>query len=405
MGVFGLFSNRRPRMAELSARPPARRPRGRLPLRIAVLALVSLAVVLVAIVVDSRPLGSDADVRAGSTLSPTPTPPKPSPSIIEPDVIVTTFSVSDDMSMAEVGLENASGVTFTASNGNLQAGTDGSLAIPLGFASATQPVSVSVSVQGFPQDVMRVDYYPAAYYASVGVDSEGAIDLFTTLPRADNKNRVELISPPTSASLVVDAATWQAIRAQRDFAPKGIDLDEQIRELYLQFDQLNGQSDSECGTSLDGATTFHDVAAGQCSVWCTGYARMTRDFLRSVNVPARYIALGGPYVYLPDGVLVESSESHDTTDMWVGGTWQWVDATFRVLRATGPDGKVLTLDGVMQLLSDQATRGEISFTRLDPSSEQWKTLTYEQEDDAFKQDLASFLSADKKMIIGNEGAG
>jgi len=395
-----LFLNHRPRLAEPSARPPARSPRGRLLLR---LALTSLVVVLVAIVVDSRPLGSDADARAESTLSPT--PPRPPPSIIEPDVIVTTFSVSDDMSIAEVGLENASGVTFTASNGNLQAGTDGSLAIPLGFASATQPVSVSVSVQGFPQGVMRVDYYPAAYYASVGVDSEGVILLFTTLPRTDNKNRLELISPPTSASLIVDAATWQATRAQRDFAPKGMDLDEQIRELYLQYDQLNGQSDIECGTNLDGATAFHNMAAGRCSVWCTGYARMTRDFLRSVNVPARYISLGGPSGYLPNGVLVESSEAHVTTDMWVDHTWQWVDATFGVLKATGPDGKVLTLDGVMQLLSDQATRDEISFTRLDPSSEQWKTLTYEQEDDAFKQDLASFLSADKNMVIGNEGAG
>jgi hypothetical protein len=364
---------------------------------------MSLAVVLVAIVVDPRPLGSDADVRAGSTLSRI--PPKPSLSIIEPDVIVTTFSVSDDMSMAEVGLENASGVTFTASNGKLQAGTDGSLAIPLGFASATQPASVSVSVQGFPQDVIRVDYYPASYYASVGVDSEGGIDLFTTLPRADNKNRVELISPPTSASLIVDPATWQGIRAQWGFAPKGMALDEQIRELYLQYDQLNRQSSDECPTYLDGSTTFTDMAAGRCSVWCTGYARMTRDFLRSVDVPARYISLGGSYVYLPNGVMAESSEAHNTTDMWVDHTWQWLDATFGVLKATGPDGKVLTLDGVMQLLGDQATRDEISFTRLDPSTEQWKTLTYEQEDDAFKQDLASFLSSDKKMIIGNTGAG
>jgi hypothetical protein len=371
------------------------------------MALMAFAAVLVTVTLDHLPLGSDAytqpSARPGSDAKQANI--TAAPSLQEPEVIVTSFSVSDDMSSAQVGLQNASGVTFAGPVRNLQAGVDGNLSIPLSFASATQPMSVSVSVLGFSRDVIGVDYYPAAYYASVGVDSEGVIDLFTTLPRADNKNRLEPISPPTSASLIVDPAPWQAIRAQRDFAPKGMDLDEQIRELYLQFDQLNSQSDSECGTSLDGATTFHDMAAGQCSVWCTGYARMTRDFLRSVNVPARYIALGGPYVYLPNGVLVESSESHDTTDMWVDHTWQWVDATFGVLKATGPDGKVLTLDGVMQLLSDQATRDEISFTRLDPSSEQWKTLTYEQEDDAFKQDLASFLSSDKRIIIGDGGAG
>src|SRR5664279_2066480 len=64
-----------------------------------------------------------------------------------------------DMSSAQVGLQNASGVAFAGPASSLQAGVDGNLSIPLGIASATQPMSVSVSVLGLSRYVIRVDYY------------------------------------------------------------------------------------------------------------------------------------------------------------------------------------------------------------------------------------------------------
>jgi hypothetical protein len=107
------------------------------------------------------------------------------------------------------------------------------------------------------------------------------------------------------------------------------------------------------------------------------------------------------YSYLSDGVLVESSESHDTTNMWVNGEWQWLDPTLRVPRATGPDGLPLTLDAVIQALSDASTRTYLSFTRLNPTTDEWQTLSWGDEDAAFRQDLSDYLSADKIMLVGN----
>jgi hypothetical protein len=86
--------------------------------------------------------------------------------------------------------------------------------------------------------------------------------------------------------------------------------------------------------------------------------------------------------------------------MWVNGEWQWLDPTLRVLRATRPDGSTLTLDALMQALSDQSTRSEVSFTRLNPATDEWQTLPWADEDAVFKQELSGYLSADKIMLIG-----
>jgi hypothetical protein len=340
----------------------------------------------------SQPPGPSRTLAAGSS--------------VVPDVIVADFSVSDDLSTALIGLANAAGVTFLGPEGSLQADGSGTLRIPLDFASDTDPDSVTVTVSGVPFDVLQVNYYPAAYYESIGIDSAGVVDLFTTLPRSDNAARVEPTASPTDASLAVDEAAWDQVRVRDGFPAAGASLDDQIRQLYMDFDKLNDPSvGTVCASTLTGISQFGGISSQSCYVTCTGYTRITRDFLRSLATPARYISLGGRYSYLPNGVLVESSDGHDTTDMWVDGEWQWLDPTLRVLQATGPDGKILTLDEVMQALSDASTRSGVSFTRLNPATDEWQTLSYGDEDAAFKHDLSDYLSADKIMVIGNGGAG
>jgi hypothetical protein len=55
----------------------------------------------------------------------------------------------------------------------------------------------------------------------------------------------------------------------------------------------------------------------------------------------------------------------------------------------------------MQALSDASTRTELTFTRLDPATDDWQTLSWGDEDAAFTQDLSDYLSADKIMLVGN----
>ena len=317
-------------------------------------------------------------------------------------VVVASFSVTDDLSTALVGLINARDVTFVAPGGSIGADGTGTLRIPLNFGSATVPTTVTVSVSGEPADVVQVNYYPAQYYGSMGIASAGVIDLYTTLPRSNNGARKEDTSTPPEAAPSVDQAEWGQLRAQDGFPAAEASLDDQIRQLYLQFDALNDPNvETVCAGTMTGIEMYSAISLHSCYVTCTGYAQITDAFLGSLETSARYISLGGLYSYLPDGVLVESSESHDTTDMWVNGEWQWLDPTLRVLRATGPDGLPLTLDAVIQALSDASTRTELSFTRVNPATDEWQTLSWGDEDAAFRQDLSDYLSADKLMLVGN----
>jgi hypothetical protein len=339
------------------------------------IALLSLAVVLAG-------FGRDSGVGGGG------------------GIVVSTFSVTNDLSIANVGLINARGVTFVGPQGSTAADGGGVLRIPLDFGTATVPTTITLSIVGQPDDVLQVNYYPAQYYRSVGVTSAGVIDLYTTLPRSNNSARKENLSPPAKASPTADQTGWDEVRVRDGFPAADASLDDQIRQLYLRFDEVN---DPEAGTicaRMSGLDTYSAISLNSCYVTCTGYAVITDAFLGSLETPARYISLGGPYTYLPDGVLVESSESHDTTDMWANGTWQWLDPTLRVLRATGPGGSTLTLDVLMQALSDKFTRDQLSFTRLDPVTEQWTTLSWANEDAAFREYLSAYLSADKIMFAG-----
>jgi hypothetical protein len=359
------------------------------------LSLLAIGLALLAVL--SASFGRDSVAASGKS---------PAPSAVAgvgqgPGVVVASFSVTDDLSAAVVGLMNAQNVTFVGPQGLVGADATGVLRIPLDFRSATGPTTIAVSVAGWSADVIQVNYYPAQYYRSIGIDSAGVIDLYTTLPRSNNGARSEDTSPPTEVSPPADQAAWDQVRAQGVFPDVEAPIDDQIRQLYIRFDELNDpEVGTVCGGTMTGIELYSAISLHSCYVACTGYAVITDAFLDSLEIPARYVSLGGPYSYLPDGVLVESSESHDTTDMWLDGEWQWLDPTLRVLRAAGPDGSTLTLDALMQALSDASTRSQLSFTRLNPATNEWQTLSWGDEDAAFREDLSGYLSADKIMLIG-----
>jgi hypothetical protein len=358
------------------------------------LSLLAIALALLAVL--SASFGRDSVAASGTS---------PAPSQLAgagqgPGVVVASFSVTDDLSTAVVGLMNGQNVTFVGPQGQIEADGAGMLRIPLDFRSATGPTAIAVSAAGRPADVIQVNYYPAQYYRSIGIDSAGVIDLYTTLPRSNNGARSEDTSAP-QVSPSTGQAAWDQIRAQDGFPNAEASIDDQIRQLYISFDQLNDpEVETVCGGTMTGIELYSAITLHSCYVACTGYAVITDSFLDSLEIPARYISLGGPYSYLPDGVLVESSESHDTTDMWVGGEWQWLDPTLRVLSAAGPDGSTLTLDALMRALSDSSSRSTLSFTRLNPATNEWQTLSWGDEDAAFRADLSGYLSADKIMLNG-----
>jgi hypothetical protein len=78
-------------------------------------------------------------------------------------VVVSTFSVTNDLSIANVGLINARGVTFVGPQGSTAADGGGVLRIPLDFGTATVPTAITLSIVGQPDDVLQVNYYPAQY--------------------------------------------------------------------------------------------------------------------------------------------------------------------------------------------------------------------------------------------------
>lgn len=322
------------------------------------------------------------------------------------DIVVAGFSVSDDMSSATVDLLNADGVSASGPDGPLRVGSGGALRIPLPSARVTQPATVTVNLTDVPAGMLQVSYYPAAYYQSIGSDLKGYVILFSTLPRADNTARHEPDSLPPADFLDVNQQAWTDARSTGVIPPTTDPMDEQIRRLFGQFDGLNDPSlGNLCPDSGAGIDTFGAMADHTCFVWCTGYSRILRDALRSAGTPARYVGLAAVATVLSNGVKVQSSEEHATVEMWANGHWRWVDSTFRVLRAVGADGQELTANGVIEALANPTTRDTVRFTRLDPTTGQWRTLAYPAEDPQFKDALARYWSADKTFFIPNGGRG
>ena len=251
-----------------------------------------------------------------------------------------------------------------------------------------------------------MSYYPIDYYRSIGSDQSGAILLFTTLPRTNNPARQKPDPRPPTAFLDVEQQRWTDARAAGAI-PRATDPeDEQIRQLFVQFDELNDPGIGKfCSDSMTGIDTYWAMANHTCFTWCSGYSRILREFLRSAGIPARYEGLSANVTVLSNGVIVQSSEGHATVEMWSNGHWRWVDPTFQVLRAVDAGGQELSANGVIEALANPATRDEVRFTRLDPTTGLWGTLPYSAEDQQFKDSLARFMSADKTIIVPNGGQG
>jgi hypothetical protein len=320
--------------------------------------------------------------------------------------VVAGFSVSDDLSVATIDLLHAAGALATGPHGSLLVGDDGKLRIPLDFAGATEPTTVTVSFPGVSSGNLRVTYYPSEYYQTIGAPSQGTIVLFTTLPRSPNPEAPESSDLSPAESLYVHQQRWIDARYVGAL-PSPLDpLDEQIRQLYVQFDELNDPSIARlCDDSMTGIDTYWGMASNSCYVWCSGYARITRGFLRSIGLGARLVGLSAEVGFVGRGILVQSSEAHTTVDVWLDGQWQWIDPTFRLLRVADASGRALTIDGAIRDLADPSTRGTLRFTRLDPTTHQWATLAYLEEDQQFKRNLASYMSGDKLVNVPNDGRG
>lgn len=324
-------------------------------------------------------------------------------------VAVGPLSVSREMSLATIPIASAA-VDLTASgpDGPLPI-REGVLHVPLRLGDEDrQTVMVTLSASRAPLGDLEIRYYPRAYYRALASPQPGAILMFTTLPRTGSL-RVATGTPtdlPPAESLAVDLPRWTDARRSGELPSATLARDEQIRRLYRQMERGNDDSiGTLCDEGLSGIAAYEQVSAGRCSVQCYGYARILRDFLRSGGTPARVVSLGAGVMTLPNEVRVQSSEGHQTTELWDGTAWAWVDGTLGVLRALGPDGTSLSTADAIAALSDPETRDQIRFTRLDPVTGTWVTRSYGEQDEAFKIALAGTLTADKVLSIPNGGRG
>jgi hypothetical protein len=320
--------------------------------------------------------------------------------------VVAGFDVSNDLSVATVHLLDAARMEASGPGERLLVDDDGYLRIPLDFAEAKIPTTVAVNLGDSADAVVRITYFPSEYYSTIGVEAGGTVVLYTTLPRSPNPASAEQTDLDPSESLDVQQQRWNDARYVGAIPSAAEPLEVQLRQLYVQYDRLNDPAVGKlCPDLMTGIDTYWAMSNQSCYVWCSGYARITVAFLRSSGIPARMMGLGAEVRMLPHDILVQSSEAHATLEMWVDDHWQWVGPTFRVLKAVDESGTALSLQGVIGALADPSTRDSLRFTRLDPSTDRWVTLPYAEEDQAFKDDLATYLSADKLISIPNGGRG
>lgn len=324
-------------------------------------------------------------------------------------VAVGLPSVSPDMSVASIPIVSAAvDVAARGPDGPLPI-RGGVLEVPLRLADdGRQTVTVALNASGGALGQLEIRYYPRSYYRALASPQPGVVLIFTTLPRTGSPqfaHGTDADRPPAD-SLEVDLVRWTDARRAGELPPATLDRDEQIRRLYLRMGRDNDDSIGRlCDEGLPGMTAYEQVTAGSCSVQCFGYARILRDFLRSGGTPARVISLGAVKTTLPNEVLVQSSEGHQTTELWDGTGWALVDGTLGVLRAIGPDGTSLSTAETVAALSDPEARDAIRFTRLDPVTGTWVTRGYGEQDEPFKILLAGTLTADKVLSIPNGGRG
>jgi len=324
-----------------------------------------------------------------------------------PPVAIGVPSVAEDLSFATVPVMSpAADLTAVGPWGPIPV-RDGELHVPLQLRDGEpQTVSLGLSASGAVLGEIQLRYYSSAYYRSLGTPHPGVILLFTTLPRVGAPQWAPgtPTNRPPEDSLAVDVDRWNGARAGADLPAPSAERDEQIRRLFMSMSERN-TADEVCAEVPAGIDVFDHVVDGTCSVACHGYARVVRDVLRSSGTPARVISLGATRTTLANGLVVQASEGHQTTEGWDGTRWVWVDGTLGVLRALGPDGTVLSVEEVVTALADPATRDDLSFIRLDAASDKWVTRSYAEQDDAFKTSVTSLFTADKVLSIPDDGRG
>jgi hypothetical protein len=321
---------------------------------------------------------------------------------------VAGFNVSDDLATATVTFAGDDGATESGLDGGSHTILNHELKIDLAFTNepVAQTRKVTIS-DGRVSGDLSIEFYPASYYASIGADLAGVILLDTTLPRAGAAS----LGPGMDTGLTPQDETTPSAPKWADARAKGLaptisgSAPNAVRDLYLQLDRLNDPGvGRECSEQASGIDTFMGVVSHDCWVWCTGNALILRGFLRSAGIPARVVALNPESTYLPDGVLVESSEGHGTVEWWDGTKWAWMGPTTRSLRATGPDGEALSTQELIDALASDE-RDQIQFTRLDPAAGTWVTRSYAGEDADFKDSLRRAFSPDKNLVgVGRTAA-
>lgn len=270
-------------------------------------------------------------------------------------VAIVGFSVAPDLSVASIDL-GARRVT-----------------VPLAFTD--EPRMQAVQVEEF-----RVEYYPPSLYDELGSPLPGTILLVSSVPHRPTFNRI----PGGPEGMEQPDRPWTSD-----------DLPATLTSLYADFDRLNEATiGTLCDEEQSGLWIYREMEAGACFVWCTGYASMTADFLRTAGTPARRVHLETYAETLPSGVLVQSSEGHTTVERWDGERWVWVDPTFRVREATLA-GRELSLHDVMVALADRSTRDRVTFTRYFDG--EWVAAAYPDQDAEFRDALARYFTGDKRL--------
>lgn len=311
------------------------------------------------------------------------------------------ISVADDLSLARVAVYGGTGVVALGPSGPLEV-RDGQLLVPLAFADSPEPQQVVVHLsRGDQAGDVSILYWGHAYYARIKAALNGVVLLDTTLPRFGSAS----LGPGMQDSVVAvdtdspNGEQWKVARASGLAPGVNQNVETAVLALFRQLDSINDPGIGPlCSEVASGIETLNALASGACWVWCTGNARILRGFLRSAGVPARLVALDPRRSYLPNGVLVESSEGHATAEWWDGNRWVFIGPTTRTLRATGLDGASLSVKGLIDALADPITRDGILFTRLDPATDAWRTLPYGAQDAAFKLSIQRDFTADKVLV-------
>ena len=136
---------------------------------------------------------------------------------------------------------------------------------------------------------------------------------------------------------------------------------------------------------------MHKLTAG------SGYDYLTRQVAAMDSTEKGYTGLASYY-----------TERGETPGVWIGTGCDAIRPGFAGSIVTAEQMQALFGAGtnpigpeLQRALGDASTRTELTFTRLNPTTHEWQTLSWGDEDAAFRQDLSDYLSADKIMLVGN----